>query len=520
MMRRSLLILFACVASVPTLVAQPVEKVNWTAGVPYTYDGTGNLATIGSDEYVYDDVGRLVQAEVNAVKRNYTYDAFGNRTSCTQADPATDCQYPFSIDSANNRIAEATYDKGIPNGPGNVTTFLQHGYSYDALNVMTSDNALQFIYTADDERIATYVSGAGGGGWRWTIRDAANKVLREFTSRNGSGGFGKDGWAWGRDYVWRDGALLASRQPENNATTTYHYHTDHLGTPRQITDDKDLTVGYHDYFAFGPETNNGKTEPSATSLKYTGHERDGQDPPYSLDYMHARYYNNSLGRFLSVDPMMDLKKTMRNPQMWNRYAYVVNNPMGYTDPDGREHVQEPGFTKPMTAENLDLQSAPWYIKASFRIPGEILLAGAGEGLVTGLRGMFAMVRFAAEERLVIQEAATILRSAALRDAIAALRAGKDGATFVVGNYEIVASTELEAAAMTFRGMTGSTTFLLGEQALTSNVELIKTILHETFRLLMTPAGEATVDSAPALAKAAWSFAEGAAELFGNLRILP
>jgi hypothetical protein len=55
------------------------------------------------------------------------------------------------------------------------------------------------------------------------------------------------------------------------------------------------------------------------------------------------------GRFLSVDPEMDLAKMMTNPQIWNRYTYVLSNPLRYTDPDGREHVQEPGFTKPLSA---------------------------------------------------------------------------------------------------------------------------------------------------------------------------
>jgi len=48
--------------------------------------------------------------------------------------------------------------------------------------------------------------------------------------------------------------------------------------------------------------------------------------------MHARYYDPSMGRFLSVDPMCGL---LDRPQGWNRYAYVMNNPLMYTDPTGR-----------------------------------------------------------------------------------------------------------------------------------------------------------------------------------------
>jgi RHS repeat-associated protein len=79
-------------------------------------------------------------------------------------------------------------------------------------------------------------------------------------------------------------------------------------------------------------------EPQEELLKFTAHERDllSGSGQYTLDYMHARYFMSAAGRFLSVDPSMDLKKTIRNPQEWNRYAYVENNPIRYTDPDGRE----------------------------------------------------------------------------------------------------------------------------------------------------------------------------------------
>ncbi|HSP14398.1 MAG TPA: RHS repeat-associated core domain-containing protein [Thermoanaerobaculia bacterium] len=44
---------------------------------------------------------------------------------------------------------------------------------------------------------------------------------------------------------------------------------------------------------------------------------------------------SGLGRFLSVDPAMDIKKALAEPQRWNRYAYVMNNPLRYTDPTGK-----------------------------------------------------------------------------------------------------------------------------------------------------------------------------------------
>lgn len=54
-----------------------------------------------------------------------------------------------------------------------------------------------------------------------------------------------------------------------------------------------------------------------------------------LDYMHARYCSPVLGRFVAVDPVGG-KQTA--PQSWNRYAYVLGNPLKYTDPFGLQAV--------------------------------------------------------------------------------------------------------------------------------------------------------------------------------------
>lgn len=77
---------------------------------------------------------------------------------------------------------------------------------------------------------------------------------------------------------------------------------------------------------------------------------------------------------------MDLEKAIPNPQMWNRYAYVLNNAVRYADPDGREHVNEPGFTKPMS--EADWSDAPAPIKVSFYAIGFGLALAADEFVIT------------------------------------------------------------------------------------------------------------------------------------------
>jgi RHS repeat-associated protein len=66
---------------------------------------------------------------------------------------------------------------------------------------------------------------------------------------------------------------------------------------------------------------------------FPGKERDAES---GLDYFGARYYSNGLGRFTSGDPKIIGKQRMFDPQQWNMYSYVRNNPLIYVDPDGRE----------------------------------------------------------------------------------------------------------------------------------------------------------------------------------------
>lgn len=69
--------------------------------------------------------------------------------------------------------------------------------------------------------------------------------------------------------------------------------------------------------------------------KFTGKERDSES---GLDNFGARYYGSSLGRFMQVDPKQFSLRTLANPQKWNKYAYVLNNPLRYVDPDGLEEM--------------------------------------------------------------------------------------------------------------------------------------------------------------------------------------
>ena len=82
-------------------------------------------------------------------------------------------------------------------------------------------------------------------------------------------------------------------------------------------------------------TNNQNTETTGQygdgfNPKFTGQMRDYES---GLDYFNARYYSPAQGRFISPDPG-NAGGDLKNPQTWNGYAFVANNPTTLTDPSG------------------------------------------------------------------------------------------------------------------------------------------------------------------------------------------
>ncbi len=111
----------------------------------------------------------------------------------------------------------------------------------------------------------------------------------------------------------------------------HYFHRDHLGTSKLMTDFFSPTVVCDEvYHPFGQLQSELPSGCNAHVRKYTGKERD---PESGLDYYGARYCNSVTGRFASADPS-SRSMSPNNPQSWNRYAYVPNNPLSFVDPDG------------------------------------------------------------------------------------------------------------------------------------------------------------------------------------------
>ena len=106
------------------------------------------------------------------------------------------------------------------------------------------------------------------------------------------------------------------------------YHTDTIGSVRMVTDANQQATR-HDYLPFGQEY----APPAVQEFRlFAGKERDVAT---GFDYFGARYYASGSGRFTTVDPVVPQAVALQDPQLWNRYGYARNNPLRYTDPDGR-----------------------------------------------------------------------------------------------------------------------------------------------------------------------------------------
>jgi RHS repeat-associated protein len=80
-------------------------------------------------------------------------------------------------------------------------------------------------------------------------------------------------------------------------------------------------------------------------MKFTGKERDAET---GLDYFGERYFSSAQGRFTSPDALIGKLEWLADPQRWNHYAYVRNNPLRYVDPVGEDLVIYYSYTSDLT----------------------------------------------------------------------------------------------------------------------------------------------------------------------------
>ncbi len=225
--------------------------------------------------------------------------------------------------TTTNRIAAGTYD-----GAGNLLSLAGVGtLSYDGENRLTAyDNNVVSL-----QEQATYAY------------DGLGQRVKRMTTIRGT----SETTVYVYDAFGQLAAEYSSVAPVVGAGETFYRTEDHLGSTRLVTKQDQTVAECRDFFPFGERIGsglNGRSDPcyggtgDALTQQFTGKERDKES---SLDYFGARYYSARLGRFTGVDPANAGAEPLV-PQSWNGYAYAINNPLAFIDPNGLSWIRSGG----------------------------------------------------------------------------------------------------------------------------------------------------------------------------------
>jgi RHS repeat-associated protein len=308
-----------------------------------------NVDSTRSAAYVYDSLNRIAQAytlnltSVNCWGETFSptatapgvvpspsslgIDAWGNLTNRSGVSGMSgSCQTePFSAAPAStaNQLNGYCYDAAgnllltspCPSGSFTPT------YWYDAENRMTNPAATySYFFDADGVRIRKAAS-ATVGTMYWP--GPSGEYLME---TNGSGTINEE-------YIYFNGERIA--RVDRPSGTVHYYFSDKLGSASVITNASGGGATYYYYYPYGGLVATAGSDPN--HYKFNGKERDTET---GLDMFGARYYDSSLGRFMTPDwaaqPTAVPYANFGNPQSLNLYSYVENNPTTFGDPDGHK----------------------------------------------------------------------------------------------------------------------------------------------------------------------------------------
>jgi RHS repeat-associated protein len=337
----------------PTQIALGTSATNTSLlKLEYDYgttDNNGNVKsqtitvpTVGAtpgftavQDYSYDQLNRLLSATETRTgqsqpdwKQTFLYERYGNRTfdeantttlvkNCGTTQSPEVCpedrkRLNPSVSTTNNRFTEG------------------QGYEYDSSGNVTKDATdKRFIYDAENKQTSFGTGGSSTNGGTY-FYDGDGKRVKKIVGTETT------------IFVYNASGQMVAEYSTTAPPTTpkiSYLTTDTLGTPRINTDASGQVLARHDYLPFGEEIANGvggRTTQQGYGgqdnirQKFTQQERDEET---GLDYFLARYYSSGHGRFTSADPLFASGRGA-NPQTWNRYAYVLNNPLRLVDPTG------------------------------------------------------------------------------------------------------------------------------------------------------------------------------------------
>jgi RHS repeat-associated protein len=307
----------------------------------FEYERNGNLRSrhdlLGrtTEDFTYDSLDRLKQWSVFQNCRSsvleYAYDDLGNLKG-------------WSTLQGSGTSQALTYG-GPGAGPHAVTGSLEGAYTYDGSGNQLTAPGRTVDYTAfnlpkrisDTTQSVSYRYNAHG------LRTVKRSTLGTETFYVGglyeerrlrSGDTAHVLHIRGAERTVAQVIWETSPSTQVTSQRTLYLHTDHLGSPETLTDEGGQVVARMKYTPFGTRAHTADLPQSHGQVSwdvfqgYTGHEHDEE---FGLINMRGRIYDPRLGRFLSPDPIVQAPLAS---QSFNRYSYVFNNPLRYTDPSG------------------------------------------------------------------------------------------------------------------------------------------------------------------------------------------
>jgi RHS repeat-associated protein len=210
--------------------------------------------------------------------------------------------------------------------------------AYDAAGDVTNDGTSAFTYDAENRMTSATNSSRG---LTCSIYNASGQRVRKTFSTVGTCAAPTSSTP--NDYIYDIGGHIVGIPGSRNElyvgnrhlgtyvfSTTYFVHSDWLGTERARSSATGAPYETATSLPFGDAlTSAGGSDPSP--LHFTGLQRDSES---NLDHTLFRQYSSSLGRWMHPDPAGLAAVDPANPQSWNRYSYVGNNPCSRIDPLG------------------------------------------------------------------------------------------------------------------------------------------------------------------------------------------
>ena len=304
--------------------------------------------------FEYDDLYRLVMASSTAAsstpfREEYEYTSIGNIASTSANGAYTYGEVGYANPHAATLIdgTALTYDQN-----GNLTSYGTATFLYDYRNrLATSSNNVATTTYAYDHTFERVLKTSGG-----TDTYYPNDLYET------------DGTTATR-YIFANGELVATMEATGTATTTTFIHPDHLGGTNVATDESGQVSQVLDYYPYGGQRiDTGSYNAGRT---FIGERFDAES---SLSYLNARMYDGQRGQFTTQDPVFwevgltqDGRAGLMNPQAQNSYAYALNNPIIYKDPNGRWYVEvsvggQAMFITAETGFRFNDKGIDWFIK--------------------------------------------------------------------------------------------------------------------------------------------------------------